>query len=576
MFIKVDKRVYAMPPPIAAAGETLVRVTSYAPIAVPPDARAHRFAFENQVAKLLFFLWREGIGLTASKVRASFLQRRIARQRQLVFAVGRLADGERVVARRSSEDGGQTELAAGARVVARRSSEDGGQTELAAGDAAVVALGPQDCPDAEIQRFPADLVFALDADQDPAALFARVHAHLTQHGERLADLFHHSPYSGRPLGFAFGDLVPERNEAGKSVDAKRRAFHDLAFPAPKASQLAAGPAAGPAARNEVFLVGAGAYACAYILPSLPGLARNTVVDLNPALAAIVAERHGFRHCDTDAARAFERLAGADAPVVILAGYHSTHAEHAAMALAANPGARVLVEKPPALDMAGAARLVALRRAGGHVEIGYNRRFAPLTRAAQRDIATAEGPVSVTCVVKELRIPESHWYYWPSQGTRILGNVGHWVDLGVSLIDADPVSLVIASADGSIPGDEIAMTVLFGDGSRLTVVATELGNGLRGVQEFIDVRRGDLTLRIDDYLSMTVERGGRRRVRRRRIRDKGHAAMYRAFAGDIAAGRGPAYPDRALLATTQILAAAAAAAKRHRHGSVIPLEKPAMP
>jgi hypothetical protein len=53
-------------------------------------------------------------------------------------------------------------------------------------------------------------------------------------------------------------------------------------------------------------------------------------------------------------------------------------------------------------------------------------------------------------------------------------------------------------------------------------------------------------------------------------------MYRAFAGDIAAGRGPAYPDRALLATTQILAAAAAAAKRHRHGSVIPLEKPAMP
>jgi predicted dehydrogenase len=526
MFIKVDKRVFELPPPVAAAGETLVWVTSYALIEVPPRARAHRFAFENQVAKLLFFLWREGIALTANKVRASFLQRRIARQRQIVFAIGRLAEG----------------------------------------DAAVVALGPQDCPEAEVQRFPSDLVLALEADQDPAGLYARVHAHLTQQDERLAGLFHHSPYSGRPLGFAFGDLVPERGEAGKSVDAKRRAFRDIAFPATQPSVHT-----GPAARHEVFLVGAGAYACAYILPSLPGLTRNTVVDLNPALAATVAERFGFRHRDTDAARAFERLAGAEEPVVILAGYHSTHVEHAAMALAANRGARVLVEKPPALDMAGAGRLAALRRAGGHVEIGYNRRFAPLTQAAQREIAGAEGPLSVTCVVKELRIPDSHWYYWPSQGTRILGNVGHWVDFGVSLIDADPVSLVIASAEGSIPGDEIAMTVLFGDGSRLTVVATELGNGLRGVQEFIDVRRGDLTLRIDDYLSMTVERGGRRRVRRRRIRDKGHAAMYRAFANDIAAGRGPAYPDRALLATTRILTAAAEAAKQHRHGSVIPLE-----
>jgi predicted dehydrogenase len=528
MFIKVRKRVFKMPPPVAGEGETLVRVTTYAPIKVPPRAREHRFAFENQVAKLLFFLWREGVKLTVNKVRASYLQRAISRERQVVFAVGRLVDG----------------------------------------NAPVVAIGPQDCPDAEIQCFPRDLVFALAPGQDAAPLHARAHDRLMAEPGRLTDLFHYSPFSGRPVGVAADTLVlGDGNE--QAGDAKRGSFREVSFPAAEASS---GRQAGAEKRNEVFLVGAGAYACAYILPTLSALPLHTIVDLNPALAALVSERFKFRHRDTSVPRAFERLIGAAEPIVILAGYHSTHAEHAAMAAAANPEARIFVEKPPALDMAQASRLIALREAGAHVEIGYNRRFAPMAIAARQEIAAADGPVSVTCVVKELRIPDSHWYYWPTQGTRILGNVGHWVDLGLSLVDAEPVSLVVAPAERSIAGDEISMTVLFEDGSRLTIIATKLGNGLRGVQEFIDIRRGDVTVRIDDFVSMTTERGGRRRVRRRRLRDKGHMAMYRAFIENVAAGRRPAYSDRAIMTTTRILAAAADAARRQRHGSVIDLRE----
>jgi predicted dehydrogenase len=528
MFIKVKKRVFEMPPPVAAEGETLVQVTTYAPIKVPARAREHRFAFENQVAKLLFFLWHEGVRLTVDKVRASFLQRAISRERHVVFAVGRLAEG----------------------------------------NAPVVAIGPQDCPDAEIQSFPRDLVFALAPGQDAAALYARAHDRLVAEPDRLAQLFHYSPYSGVPAGVAIDALVRAGPPDAAADDTGRGGFREVSFSASEASSTRDGAAG----RNEVFLVGAGAYACAYVLPALSGLTLNTVVDLNPALAALMSERFKFRHRDTAAARAFERLIGAAEPIVILAGYHSTHAEHAAMAVAANPEARVLIEKPPALDLAQAARLIALREAGAHVEIGYNRRFAPMTVAARQEIADADGPTNVTCIVKELRIPDSHWYYWPTQGTRILGNAGHWVDLGLSFIDAEPVSLVVTSAERSIAGDEISMAVLFDDGSRLTIVATKLGNGLRGVQEFIEIRRGDVTVRIDDFLAMRTERAGRRKVRRRRLRDKGHAAMYRAFVEDVAAGRRPAYSNRAILTTTRILAAAADAAVRQPRGSVIDLGK----
>ena len=401
-----------------------------------------------------------------------------------------------------------------------------------------------------------------------AAVHARVQDFLTAHPDQLAALFHHSPYSGRPLDMGFADIMgpPDAIEAVSDGGVSREPLQEIAItdaPAPPT------PTA-PTGRNEIFLIGAGAYACAYVLPTLSGLSFHTVVDLNPALVARVAKRFKFRYWDTSVERAFARLAEVQAPIVILAGYHSTHADHAAMAIAANPRARVMIEKPPALSMMQAARLVALREDGAHIEIGYNRRFAPMTHIARQVIAGAEGPLHVLCIVKELIIPDSHWYYWPSQGTRIFGNVAHWVDIAVSLIDADPVSLVIASSEHSVAGDETSMAVIFSDGSRLTLVATKLGNGLRGVQELIEVRRGEITVRIDDYLSMTSETGGRWRVRRRRVRDKGHKAMYRSFLDDIAAGRPPSYPDRALLTTTRILVSAVDAVKRHRHGSVIPL------
>jgi hypothetical protein len=47
-------------------------------------------------------------------------------------------------------------------------------------------------------------------------------------------------------------------------------------------------------------------------------------------------------------------------------------------------------------------------------------------------------------------------------------------------------------------------------------------------------------------------------------------MYRAFVEDVAAGRRPAYSNRAILTTTRILAAAADAAVRQPRGSIIDL------
>jgi predicted dehydrogenase len=302
----------------------------------------------------------------------------------------------------------------------------------------------------------------------------------------------------------------------------------------------------------LFLVGAGAYAYAYILPNLPGMNRYTVIDLNPVLAAVVGEKFSFVHRESSCSAAFKRLGECAEPVLVIATYHSTHVDIAEEALSENPRTKIFMEKPPVTNHDQLRRLLEMRRGGAFVEIGYNRRHAPMAVEAFRLIREkGNGPVAMTCIIKELSLPTSHWYYWPTQGTRVTGNLCHWIDLGTAVVDAAPKEVTVVTADDARPGDELTAIVVYRDGSRLTLVATDRGNPLRGVQEYIDIRRGDLTVTIDDFLVMTVQEGGKKRVRRSIIRDKGHARMYRDFSRRVRDGSNPSYPHRDLLVSSMI-------------------------
>jgi hypothetical protein len=121
--------------------------------------------------------------------------------------------------------------------------------------------------------------------------------------------------------------------------------------------------------------------------------------------------------------------------------------------------------------------------------------------------------------------------------------------------------MIVAPSGHPPGDEVTIVVRFDGGSRLTIVATDQGNPLRGVQEMIDIRRGDLTITIDDFLCLRVQNNGRHKVYRRLKRDKGHKAMYQEFVKNLADEGRPTYPDADLNATSRLYLGLADAARR---------------
>ena len=127
-----------------------------------------------------------------------------------------------------------------------------------------------------------------------------------------------------------------------------------------------------------------------------------------------------------------------------------------------------------------------------------------------------------------------------------GNLCHWIDLALHLIGPgpEPVSLAVSPAISREPisiDAERIFTVTFDEGSVASFALTARGDPVRGVQEQLEVRRGDLTLRLDDLWKLSGLRSGMPLRRRTLWRDKGHARMYEAAVSRLLGGEPAAYP-----------------------------------
>jgi predicted dehydrogenase len=217
---------------------------------------------------------------------------------------------------------------------------------------------------------------------------------------------------------------------------------------------------------------------------------------------------------------------------------------------------VFIEKPPAVSAVEARTLESMRQRGAWIDIGYNRRHAPFTRELAALLRDVPGPWQLLAEVKELKLPPSHWYFWPNQGTRITGNVCHWLDLFCSLTPASVAEMTVLGDDSSL-----SLALHYDDGTVGTIVATDRGDDTAGVTERIQARGGDSTIPIDEFRTLTHASGsGRNRTRRLR-RDKGHAAMYRDLRRRWLADEGPSYPAGDIVRVAEVVERAAQALVR---------------
>jgi len=277
-----------------------------------------------------------------------------------------------------------------------------------------------------------------------------------------------------------------------------------------------------AARQQVGLIGCGNYGfstIAHFLTQRYGRVIGGCMDIDPHRAASLSRYYGVPRHGTDASEITqdERIR-----LVYIASNHASHAEYAIDCL--RQGQHVYIEKPHVVSQNQLDRLIReVRTSPGRVYLGFNRPHSTLGKLLRRQLERQPGPGVYNWFVAGHDLPEGHWYLHPREGGRVLGNLCHWTDFLFHLMEPHVFPVRVIPARGRASDVNIAVSYLFPDGSLATITFSEMGHTFEGVRERLSVHKGDAIAVLDDFQSLTLDVGERKRRWRSFYRDHGHRA-----------------------------------------------------
>jgi len=359
----------------------------------------------------------------------------------------------------------------------------------------------------------------------------------------------------KAVAVLFGYPEPAASSPAETVSVAAPVAEPVSEPVtgPVSEQVrpANGRGRGSQARSSTTLgvgfVGAGNYASSMLLPHLAersDVALRRVVTTSALSAANAKRKFGFAQASTDLDALLDDPA-IDAVFVVTR--HSSHAELTRRALLA--GKAVFVEKPLALNVDELGRVLSAVRESGNdrLQVGFNRRFAPLLHEAKQRLGRRSGPASVRYLVNAGRLEHGSWYgQQDTEGSRFAGEGGHFIDTVSWLLGEDPTSVYACATPGHT---DLQVVLRYPDGSVASITYATSGDA-SFPKETIDLVADGKVLRFDDFQRAWLY--ARKRwssPRRPRGRDKGQRAELDAFVQAVRTGGPMPVPVTSLVATT---------------------------
>jgi predicted dehydrogenase/threonine dehydrogenase-like Zn-dependent dehydrogenase len=308
------------------------------------------------------------------------------------------------------------------------------------------------------------------------------------------------------------------------------------------------PESAPASAIGIGVIGAGSFAQKYLIPfaqTQGPLLR--LADASGITAKSAAAKFRFGAFSTEAR---DVLADPAVNTVFIATRHNTHGALVRQALGADKN--VYVEKPLTIEeddlapIAEACRQHPTRR----LQVGFNRRFAPLARQAREFFQGLPEPLVINYRINAGFIPKDHWTQTAEGGGRILGEVCHFIDFIQFVTRATPVRVFaecVTNANAKAQNqDNVAITLGLSDGSVGLISYLACGDRLVP-KERIEIFGGGKTFIINDFRTADIYLHGRRR--RVKAVGKGHREEVECFVGSIRDGGAWALPLESMFYTT---------------------------
>ncbi len=301
------------------------------------------------------------------------------------------------------------------------------------------------------------------------------------------------------------------------------------------------------------MIGAGRFARSQLLPALRRLSGVRILGVAAAhgVSARVAARRFRIPTPTTDYRTLLNEPGIHAILIA-----TPHHLHAAMVCEALQSMRhVFVEKPLCLSREELNRVAAVYRPLESqlvLAVGFNRRFSPAAQMIREWFAKLGGPLTLVYRINaSSALPQGWWSDPASSGGRILGEIGHFVDLAGFLTHSSPVQ-VWATSPRVKPGDpgeeSVVANLAFADGSLATLVYLTGGDPSLP-KERLEVFGGGSAAVLDDFASVMLHRNGRRKILRRFRQEKGFREELSAFVQAIQAAGPSPIPFDQLYSTT---------------------------
>jgi predicted dehydrogenase/threonine dehydrogenase-like Zn-dependent dehydrogenase len=292
-----------------------------------------------------------------------------------------------------------------------------------------------------------------------------------------------------------------------------------------------------AGKLRIGVIGAGNYASSMLLPYLRANANVelTSVATTTGLSAQNAKRKfGFQSITTNYK---EILASAEVDAVIIATRHATHASLVAEAL--RSGKATYVEKPLAIrsDEIDVVRAAIAESGNGRLMVGFNRRFSPIVNTLAQRFRDVQFPLVANYRVHAGQLESASWYLDASEGSRFVGEAGHFFDLLSYVMNARPMSVVAtvlrppnATADDL---ENIVATVRYENGSIGNLLYLTQG-AAKVPKETLEVFGGGLTGQLNNFESLLMFEGDRQKKTKLQV-DKGQENELKAFIGSVVSG-----------------------------------------
>lgn len=241
----------------------------------------------------------------------------------------------------------------------------------------------------------------------------------------------------------------------------------------------------------------------------------------------------FYGCDwVDEAK---KVFSSEVDLVYIASNHESHSKYALMAI--EKGVDVYIEKPVSVTKEQLYALeMAYSKGASKIFCGYNRPFSPAIKKVKEDIDNIS-PLMVSIFVIGHFIGEDHWYRKPGEGTRVCGNLGHWIDLCIHLINKTDIckfSVSITYSDEGTPDDNLVVMLKTPRGDLFSITLTSYSEPFEGISETINIHQNGYQVLIDDFRTACFQKDDQRKEIKYRPKDVGHKnAILQPFSNDCA-------------------------------------------